>query len=87
MDPKEDKWIFCDCYHHALVVHKDEDWDFLDISFWEYGHRTGRSFKAWFGAFWNFLKNGHDYYDCILVQKDNVDELIEMLQEARSKLK
>ena len=75
--------INCDCLCHSLHVSPDIESKTVDISLWNYGFYDGK--LNWNKRF-KILRDGFAYSDLVVLNKDELDKLITVLQEAREQI-
>ena len=73
--------LTCSCHSHALHMQKDEECDYWYISFWQRGHQTGNPWKYRLICIWNILRTGTPYGDEVILEKKDMLELKEYLEE------
>lgn len=77
------KIINCDCLCHSLHVRADSEMKTVDISLWNYGFNDGK--LDWKKRF-KILLDGFAYSDLVVLDKDELDKLINVLEEAREQI-
>jgi hypothetical protein len=75
--------INCDCMCHSLHVRPDVELKTVDISLWNYGFNDGK--LNWKKRL-KILFDGFAYSDLVVLDKEELDKLIAVLEEARGKL-
>ena len=75
--------INCDCLCHSLHIRPDLESKTVDISFWNYGFNDGK--LNWKNRL-AILKDGFAYSDLVVLNKEELDKLIEALEEIRGKI-
>ena len=75
--------INCDCLCHSLHVRPNKESKTVDISLWNYGFNDGK--LNWKKRFM-ILFDGFAYSDLVVLDKEELDKLINALEEARGKI-
>ena len=75
--------INCDCLCHSLHVRPDSESKTVDISLWNYGFNDGK--LNWKNRL-QILKDGFAYSDLVVLNKEEIDKLINALEEARGQI-
>ena len=75
--------INCDCLCHSLHVRPDIESKTVDISLWNYGFNDGK--LNWKNRL-KILKDGFAYSDLVVLNKEEIDKLINALEEARGQI-
>ena len=75
--------INCDCLCHSLHVRPDAESKTVDISLWNYGFTRGK--LNWKKRF-KILLDGFAYSDLVVLDKEELNKLINALEEARGKI-
>ena len=76
------KITFCDCYSHGIIVEPaDPEESEIYLSSWYHGHRDLNIFDRIRTA-WEAL-HGDVRTECLVLEKEATDQLIEELQKAR----
>jgi hypothetical protein len=75
--------INCDCLCHSLHVRPDAESKTVDISLWNYGFNSGK--LNWKKRF-KILFDGFAYSDLVVLDKEELNKLINALEEARGKI-
>ena len=75
--------INCDCLCHSLHVRPDVESKTVDISLWNYGFNDVK--LNWKNRL-KILMNGFAYSDLVVLDKEELDKLINALEEARGKI-
>lgn len=75
--------INCDCLCHSLHVRPDIESKTVDISLWNYGFNDG---KLNLKKRLKILFDGFAYSDLVVLNKEELDKLISVLEDARGKL-
>jgi hypothetical protein len=73
--------LSCSCHSHELHVEKDHEDDMWYISFWQRGYITETPWKYRLKCIWHILKNGTPYGDEVILEKKDMLELKEYLEE------
>ena len=75
--------INCDCLCHSLHIRPDLESKTVDIALWNYGFNDGKlNWKKRFAI----LKDGFAYSDLVVLNKEELDKLINALEEVRAKI-
>ena len=75
--------INCDCLCHSLHIRPDLESKTVDIALWNYGFNDGKlNWKKRFAI----LKDGFAYSDLVVLNKEELDKLINALEEVRGKI-
>ena len=69
--------LTCSCHSHELHVEKDVEDDMWYVSFWQRGYTTDTSWKYRLKCIWYILKNGRPYGDEVILEKKDLIELKE----------
>ena len=75
--------INCDCLCHSLHVRPNKESKTVDISLWNYGFNDGK--LNWKKRFM-ILFDGFAYSDLVVLDKEELNKLINALEEARGKI-
>jgi hypothetical protein len=75
--------INCDCLCHSLHIRPDVESKTVDISLWNYGFNDG---KLNLKKRLKILFDGFAYSDLVVLDKEELDKLIAVLEEARGQL-
>jgi hypothetical protein len=75
--------INCDCLCHSLHVRPDVESKTVDISLWNYGFNDGK--LNWKKRL-KILFDGFAYSDLVVLNKEELDKLITVLEDARGKI-
>jgi hypothetical protein len=75
--------INCDCLCHYLHVRPDVELKTVDISLWNYGFNDGK--LNWKKRL-KILFDGFAYSDLVVLDKEELDKLISVLEEARGQI-
>ena len=75
--------INCDCLCHSLHIRHDVESKTVDISLWNYGFNDGK--LNWEKRF-KILFDGFAYSDLVVLNKEELNKLIAVLEEARGQL-
>ena len=75
--------INCDCLCHSLHVLPNKESKTVDISLWNYGFNDGK--LNWKKRF-KILFDGFAYSDLVVLDKEELNKLINALEEARGKI-
>ena len=75
--------INCDCLCHSLHVRPNGVSKTVDISLWNYGFNDGK--LNWKKRL-KILFDGFAYSDLVVLNKEELDKLIAVLEEARGQL-
>jgi hypothetical protein len=75
--------INCDCLCHSLHVKVDEDYNCVNLGLWLYGFHDGK--LSWKDRF-KILFDGYTDSDLIILNKEELQKLINTLQEANEQL-
>jgi hypothetical protein len=67
--------LTCSCHSHELHVEKDVEDDMWYVSFWQRGYTTDTSWKYRLKCIWYILKNGRPYGDEVILEKKDLIEL------------
>jgi hypothetical protein len=84
---KNDKELHltCSCCSHELHFEKDHEDDMWYISFWQRGYINDNSLKYRLKCIWNILKTGRPYGDEVVLDKEDLIELKQYVDEQLSK--
>jgi hypothetical protein len=74
-------YIECKCDHEMIQLTRDYDQIFM--SFYRYGHNSNYSWRWRFKYIWQIIKNGHPYSDCVILNKQEQDKLINFLTRGK----
>ena len=81
--------LTCSCHSHELHFEKDDlDGDsnaMWYVSFWQRGYATETSWKYRLRCIWHILKNGRPYGDEVVLEKKDLIELKQYVDEQLSK--
>jgi hypothetical protein len=77
------KIINCDCLCHSLHIRPDNESKTVDIAFWNYGFNDGK--LNWRDRF-KILFDGFAYSDLVVLNKDELNKLIQVLEEVRGQI-
>jgi hypothetical protein len=75
--------INCDCLCHSLHVRPDAISKTVDISLWNYGFNDGK--LNWKKRF-KILFDGFAYSDLVVLDKEELNKLIVVLEDARGQI-
>jgi len=75
--------INCDCLCHSLHVKVDKDYNCVNLGLWLYGFQDGK--LSWKDRF-KILFDGYTDSDLIILNKEELQKLINTLQEANEQL-
>jgi len=75
--------INCDCLCHSLHIRPDVESKTVDFSLWNYGFNDGK--LNWEKRL-KILFDGFAYSDLVVLNKEELDKLIAVLEEARGQL-
>ena len=73
--------LTCSCHTHELHFEKDHDMDVWYISFWQRGYVEQTSWKYRLRYIWHILKNGRPYGDEVVLEKKDLEELKDYIDE------
>lgn len=77
-------FISCNCGSEAILLehdpYPDESQD-IYMSFFRYGHNSYFPWSWRLKYIWQIIIKGHPYADCIILNKQEQNKLIEFLQE------
>ena len=73
--------ITCSCHTHELHFEKDHDMDMWYISFWQRGYVEQSSWAYRLKCIWHILKTGRPYGDEVILEKKDILELKEYIDE------
>jgi hypothetical protein len=85
MKSKNELHITCGCHAHELHFEKDHEYDMWYISFWQRGYATDSSWRYRLKCIWHILKNGRPYGDEVILDKKDLEELKQYVDEQLSK--
>lgn len=75
--------INCECMAHSLHVSVNEEFKETSIALWNYGYQNG---KIGFIERLKILFDGDAFADIVVLNKDELNKLIDVLQNAREKI-
>ena len=73
--------ITCSCHTHELHFEKDDELSVWFVSFWQRGYTNESSWSYRFRCIWHILKTGRPYGDEVILEKKDLIELKEYLEE------
>lgn len=73
--------ITCSCHTHELHFEKDYEADMWFVSFWQRGYTNESTWRYRFKCIWHILKTGRPYGDEVILQKKDLLELKEYIDE------
>lgn len=73
--------LTCSCHTHELHFEKDSEDDMWYISFWQRGYISETSWRYRLKCIWHILKNGRPYGDEVILDKKDLVELKEYIDE------
>ena len=73
--------LTCSCHSHQLHIIKDDDIDVWYVSFWIRGYTTETSLRYRLKCIWHILKTGRPYGDEVILEKKDIIELKEYIEE------
>jgi hypothetical protein len=73
--------LTCSCHTHELHFEKDFEEDMWYISFWQRGYAEQSSWGYRLKCIWHILKNGRPYGDEVILEKKDLEELKEYIDE------
>jgi len=73
--------LTCSCHSHQLHIIKDDDIDVWYVSFWIRGYVTETSWRYRLKCIWHILKTGRPYGDEVILEKKDIIELKEYIEE------
>jgi hypothetical protein len=77
--------LTCGCHSHELHFEKDSEDAMWYISFWQRGYTSDSSWKYRLRCIWHILINGRPYGDEVVLEKKDLEELKEYVDEQLSK--
>jgi hypothetical protein len=75
--------INCECLCHSLHVKVDKEYNSVNLGLWLYGFHDGK--LSWNNRF-KVLLNGYADSDLIVLNKEELQKLINVLQKANDEL-
>jgi hypothetical protein len=75
--------INCECLCHSLHIRVDKDYNCVNLGLWLYGFHNGK--LSWKNRF-KVLFNGYADSDLIVLNKEELQKLINVLQKAYDEL-
>lgn len=75
--------INCECLCHSLHVKVDKEYNSVNLGLWLYGFHNGK--LSWKNRF-KVLLNGYADSDLIVLNKEELQKLINVLQKANDEL-
>jgi len=76
--------ITCSCHTHELHVEKDTEMDMWYVSFWQRGYAEETSWSYRLKCIWHVLKHGRPHGDEVVLEKKDIKELQEYINEQLS---
>ena len=77
--------LTCSCHTHELHVEKDHEDAMWYISFWQRGYISETSWKYRLRCIWHILINGRPYGDEVILERKDLIELKQYVDEQLSK--
>ena len=84
MKKENELHLTCSCHCHQLHVEKDHDDDMWYISMWQRGYTVETSWRYRLRCIWYILKTGRPYGDEVVLEKKDMIELKEYVDEQLS---
>lgn len=81
MKKENELHLSCSCHSHELHVEKDHEDDMWYVSFWQRGYITETSWKYKLKCIWYILKHGRPYGDEVVLEKKDLIELKEYVDD------
>ena len=81
MKKENELHLSCSCHSHELHVEKDHEDDMWYVSFWQRGYITETSWKYKLKCIWYILKHGRPYGDEVVLEKNDLIELKEYVDD------
>lgn len=76
--------LTCSCHTHELHFEKDFEDDMWYISFWQRGYISETSWRYRFRCILQILKTGRPYGDEVVLEKKDLEELKQYVDEQLS---
>jgi hypothetical protein len=76
--------ITCACHSHELHFDKDTEMDMWYVSFWQRGYVEETSWRYRLKCIWHILVHGRPYGDEVVLDKKDIKELQEYINEQLS---
>jgi hypothetical protein len=73
--------ITCGCHTHELHFERDHEEVMWYVSFWQRGYVEETSWKYRLKCIWHILKTGRPYGDEVILERKDLVELKEYLEE------
>ena len=73
--------LTCSCHCHQLHLEKDEEVGMWYVSVWQRGYSIETSWRYRFRCIWHILKTGRPYGDEVVLEKQDMVELKEYIDE------
>ena len=73
--------LICSCHTHELHFEKDHEEAMWYISFWQRGYVEQSSWAYRLKCIWHILKNGRPYGDEVILEKKDLLELKEYIDD------
>lgn len=81
MKKENELHLSCSCHSHELHIEKDHEDDMWYVSFWQRGYTTDTSWRYRLKCIWYTLKHGRPYGDEVILEKKDMLELKEYIDE------
>lgn len=81
MKKENELHLSCSCHSHELHVQKDHEDDMWYVSFWQRGYISETSWRYKLKCIWYILKHGRPYGDEVVLEKNDLIELKEYLDD------
>jgi hypothetical protein len=73
--------LTCSCHTHELHFEKDFEDEMWYVSFWQRGYVSETSWRYRIKCIWHILKTGRPYGDEVVLEKKDLIELKEYIDE------
>ena len=73
--------ITCSCHTHELHFEKDDELSVWFVSFWQRGYTSESTWSYRLRCIWYILKTGRPYGDEVILEKKDLIELKEYIEE------
>lgn len=81
MSDKLERFVRCDCYHHAMCVNVDKDDSQVYVSQWSYGRGNELDWREQLRYIWRIISKGKPYEDEIVLSFKEAHDLGKFLTE------
>ncbi len=81
MKKENELHLTCSCHSHQLHVEKDHEDAIWYVSMWQRGYAVETSWQYRLKCIWYILKNGRPYGDEVVLEKKDLQELKEYVDE------